>query len=52
VKSFEIRCIPEFETGKLRIALQKEFKMTEITQAMKMLEDNKAIGKIVLLNDL
>ena len=51
-QSFESRCIPEFESGKLKVIVDKEFKMTEITQAMKVVEDNLAVGKIVMLNDL
>ena len=51
-QSFEARCIPEFESGKLKVLVDKEFKMTEIREAMKVVEDNQATGKIVILNDL
>jgi tumor protein p53-inducible protein 3 len=34
LNSFEKRCIPAFETGQLKVIIDKEFKMTEITQAM------------------
>ena len=40
------------ENGDLKIIIDKTFKMTELAEAMAVVEGNQAIGKIVISNDL
>ncbi|KAJ3140833.1 hypothetical protein HK101_003462 [Irineochytrium annulatum] len=42
------RCLPLFETGKLRPIIEREFKWGQIREAHELLESNTTIGKIVV----
>ena len=50
--SFTQRCHAAIENGDLKIIIHKTFKMTELPEAMAVVESNQAIGKIVISNDL
>ena len=50
--SFTQRCSPAMENGDLKIIIDRAFKMTELAEAMAVVEGNQAIGKIVISNDL
>lgn len=52
MKEFMARCYPAFESGQLKVVIDKKFNMSELTEAMKAVENNQATGKIVLINDL
>ena len=52
MRNFEKECGPQFEQGVLKVLIDKEFKMTELVQAMAHVEGNRAIGKVVVRNDL
>ena len=41
-----------FEDGTLKVIIHSTFKYSQIAEAMKIVEDNQAVGKVVLENDL
>jgi len=52
MRNFEKECGPKFEQGILKVIIDKEFDMTELPQAMAYIDQNKAIGKVIVRNDL
>ena len=49
---FIIDCYLAFEKGTLKVIIDKEFDMTDLPAAMKVVSNNQAIGKIIVKNNL
>ena len=52
VKRFEQEALPDFDTGKIKPVVDRVMKLSQIVEAHSYIEQNKNVGKVVLINDL
>mmetsp|Transcript_12858 Transcript_12858/g.8966 ORF Transcript_12858/g.8966 Transcript_12858/m.8966 type:complete len:167 (+) Transcript_12858:561-1061(+) len=52
IKSVADNCVPLFKDGKFGYNIHKEFKLSEVHEAHKLVETNTTTGKVIMINDL